>query len=60
MELVQLAAIHAEENNKSNRDIIADMDARFEKEYSTPDDRMMDELEKLNFPLELDDDEFIE
>ena len=55
-----MAAIHAEENNKSNRDVIADMDARFDKEYSTPDERYMDELEKLNFPLELDDDEFIE
>ena len=55
-----MAAIHAEENNKSNRDVIADIDARFDKEYSTPEERFMDELEKLNFPLELDDDEFIE
>lgn len=60
VELVQLAQIHAEENNKTSREVIDYKDSLYVKSGLTATDLAYQEIEKLNFPPELDDEEFIE
>lgn len=52
--------MHGEENNKGFRDVIDHKDDQWRKDVQTPVDMAYEEMEKLNFPHEKDDEEFIE
>lgn len=52
--------IHSEENIKAFRDVLDDRDELNRKKYLTAEQAAYEQLAKLNFPLDGDDEEFIE
>lgn len=55
-----MGKIHAEENNKSLREIINDKDRDMEKAYCDAEDLAINKLKELGFPTDYDDEDYIE
>jgi len=59
-ELLELCKIHAEETEKSARDVINDEDQREEETWYDAEDLALKQIKDLGFPMEYEDDDFIE
>lgn len=59
-ELIQLAKIHAEECEKTFREVIDDLDKKDEEMLYEPEELALKEMIKLGFPIEPEDDEHLE
>lgn len=52
--------VHAEENDKSMREIINDRDRETERVYMDAEDLAVEKLKELGFPTDYDDEDYIE
>ncbi|CAD8050818.1 unnamed protein product [Paramecium sonneborni] len=59
-ELLELAQVHNEETSKSFRQIVLDTDERLQKQQMGSEEEALQKIAELNFPLEYEDEEFIE
>lgn len=59
-EMQSLARVHAEESNKSFRQIIDDLDQDANEESYDPEDFALQKMKELGFPVEAEDEDYIE
>ncbi|CAD8046452.1 unnamed protein product [Paramecium primaurelia] len=59
-ELLELAQVHGEETSKNFRQIVIDTDERLLKQQRGNEEEALQKIAELNFPLEYEDEEFIE
>lgn len=59
-ELLQLARIHSEENGKSLREIVNDMDRVEDENYMDVEEMALKHMKDLGFPIDGEDDDYIE
>jgi carbonic anhydrase/acetyltransferase-like protein (isoleucine patch superfamily) len=59
-EMQSLAKVHAEEAEKTFREIIDDKDLKVEQDHYDPEDWALQRAKELGFPMEADDEDFME
>ncbi|CAK90824.1 unnamed protein product (macronuclear) [Paramecium tetraurelia] len=59
-ELLELAQVHGEETSKNFRQVVIDTDERLIKQSRGTEEEALQKIAELNFPLEYEDEEFIE
>ncbi|KRX07622.1 Trimeric LpxA-like protein [Pseudocohnilembus persalinus] len=60
IEAVHLARIHAEETEKSFRDIVDELDDKFNQKFEDSEAQAIRKMKELGFPMEFDDEDYIE
>jgi len=59
-EIQNLAKVHAEETEKSFRQVIDDLDREAEEAIYEPEEMALKKLQELGFPMEAEDEDYIE